>query len=88
MLLFCLTIFPNEGKAQLEHVACIAVRMARAKAGHELWRDAGDGRVDVDRGEHPVVLTQKAVQHQQEQGRVCWVGIHYNVTEGAQVLER
>lgn len=69
-------------------MACIAVRMAWAKAGHELWRDAGDRRVDVDRGEHPVVLTQKAVQHKQGQGWVCRVGIHYNVTEGAQVLER
>lgn len=88
MMLFCFTVFPNEGEAQLEHVACIAVRMAWAKAGLELWRDAGDRRVDMDRGEHPVVLTQKAVQHQQGQGGLCRVGIHYNVTEGAQVLER
>lgn len=69
-------------------MACIAVRMAWAKAGHELWRDTGDRRVNVDRGEHPVVLTQKAVQHEQGQGWLCRVGIHYNVTEGAQVLER
>lgn len=88
MQIFCLTIFPNEGKAQLEHVACIAVGMTWTEAGHELWRDAGDRRVDVDSGEHPVALTQKAVQHKQGQGRVCRVGIHYNVTKGTQVLER
>lgn len=81
-----LTIFPNEGKAQLEHVASIAVWMARTEAGHKLWWDAGDRRVDVDRGKHPVALAQQAVQHKQGQGWVCRVGVHDNVTEGTQTL--
>lgn len=81
-----LTIFPNEGKTQLEHVACIAVWMAWTKAGQKLWWDAGYRRVDVDRGKHPVALTQQAVQHKQGQGWVCRVDIHYDVTEGTQIL--
>lgn len=86
MQLLRLTILPNEGKAQLEHVACVAVWMAWTEAGHKLWWDAGDRRVDVDRGKHPVALTQQAVQHKQGQGRVCRVGVHHNVTEGTQTL--
>lgn len=86
MQLLCLTIFPNEGKAQLEHVACIAVWMACTEAGHKLWWDAGGRRVDVDSRKHPVALTQQAVQHEQGHGWVCRVGIHYNVTEGTQIL--
>lgn len=87
MQLHCLTILPNEGESQLEHVACIAVWMAWTEAGHKLWWDAGDRRVDVDSGEDPVALTQQAVQHQQGQRRVGWVGVHYDVPQGTQVLE-
>lgn len=66
----CPTIFPYEGEAQLEHLACIAVSVARAEAGQKLWRHAADGRVDVDGGQDPVALTQQAVEHQQGQGRL------------------
>lgn len=86
---FCrslLTIFPYEGEAQLEHLACIAVRVARAEAGQELWRHAGNGRVDVDGGEYPVALGQQAVEHQQGQGGLCRVGVYDDVTESSEVL--
>jgi len=33
-----ITIFPYECEAQLEHLASIAVCMAWAEAGQELWR--------------------------------------------------
>lgn len=66
----CPTIFPYEGEAQLEHLACIAVSVAWAEAGQKLWRHAADGRVDVDGGQDPVALTQQAVEHQQGQGRL------------------
>lgn len=83
----CLTVFPYESEAQLKHLAGVAVGVARAEAGQELWLHAGDGRVDVNGGQDPVALAQQAVEHQQRQGRLRRVGVDDDVTKGAQVLE-
>lgn len=81
------TVFPYESEAQLEHLAGVAVCVARAEAGQELWLHTGDGRVDVNGGQDPVALAQQAVEHQQGQGRLRRVGVDDDVTEGAEVLE-
>lgn len=83
---YCLTIFPYEGEAQLEHLAGIAVCMAWTEAGQEpLWH-VGNWGVDVDGGEHPKALTQQAVEHQQGHGWLCRVGVYDDVTESTEVL--
>lgn len=82
----CITIFPYESKAQLEHLAGVAVCVAWAEAGQELWRHAGHRGVDVDSGEHPIALTQHAVEHQQGQGRLGRVGVNDDVAESTEIL--
>lgn len=83
----CRTVFPYESEAQLEHLPGVAVRVARAQAGQQLWLYAGDRRVDVNGRQHPVALAQQAVEHQQRQGRLRRVGVDDDVTEGAQILQ-
>lgn len=41
----------------------------------------------MDGGEHPVPLTQQAVEHQQGQGWLCRVSIYDDVTESTEILE-
>ena len=81
-----LTIFPYEGEAQLKQVAGVAVCMSWAEAGQELWWHIGNRGVDVDGGEHPVALTQQAMENQQGQGWLCRVGIYNDVTESTKIL--
>lgn len=83
-----LTIFPYEGEAQLEELAGVAVRMAWTEAGQKLRGHIGHRGVDVDGGEHPILLTQQAMEHQQGQGWLCRVGIYDDVTESTKVLDR
>lgn len=80
------TLFPYEGEAQLEQMAGVAVWMAGAEAGQEQWRHAANWGVDVDCGEHLVVLTQQAVENQQGDGGPRRVGIYDDVTEGTKIL--
>lgn len=62
--------------------------MAWTETGQELWRHTGNRGVDVDGGEHPEVLREQAVEHQQGQRRLRRVGVDDDVTEGAVVLMR
>lgn len=81
------TVFPYESEPQLEHLAGVAVGVARAEAGQELGLHAGDRRVHVNGGQDPVALAQQAVEHQQGQGRLRRVGVDDDVTQSAEVLE-
>lgn len=40
----------------------------------------------MDGGEHPIALTQQAVEHQQGQGWLSRVGVYDDVAESTEVL--
>lgn len=81
-----LTIFPDEGEAQLEALPFVAVSVPWPQAVQQLRRDRGDGGVDMDRGQHTVPLAQEPVEHQQAKWWTGWIGIDHDVSQSTKVL--
>lgn len=59
-------VLPDQSEAQLVLVPGLLLLLAEAL--EKVRRHALDRRVRVDRGQHPVVVTQQPVQHEQGQG--------------------
>lgn len=79
-----LTVLPDQSEAQLVLVPGLLLLLAEAL--EKVRRHALDRRVRVDRGQHPVVVTQQPVQHEQGQGGRGGVGVDHDVLQGPIVL--